>query len=121
MRTTSSKSRVALVLLGVLALVLKGSYGGPWAELVHSYAGNLSVSFAVYFLGTIAAASARVPRAAIALFALLVVESFEVTDGYGLMTNVYDPMDLVVNAAGVGAGMLVDHAIGRWALRRARN
>ena len=121
MRAVIPKGRVALVLLGVFALVLKRFYAGPWADLVHSYAGNLTISFAVYFLGTIAAASLRMPRAAVALFALLIVESFEVTDGYGVMANVYDPMDLVVNAAGVGVGMLVDHGISRWALRRARD
>ncbi len=119
MKAMDRKRRVALVLLAVGALVLEHSYGGPRAELVHSYAGNLTASFASYFLGAIAAASLRLPTAAAALFALLAVEGFEITNGFGVMTNVYDPLDLVVNAVGVGAGMLVDHATGRWALRHA--
>jgi hypothetical protein len=34
--------------------------------------------------------------------ALLVVELFEATNGFGVMTNVYDPADFVVNAVGAG-------------------
>ncbi len=120
MKAMGHRHQVALVLLAVAALVLEHSYGGPWAGLVHSYAGNFTASFASYFVGAIAAASLRLPTAAAALFALLAVEGFEITNGFGVMANVYDPLDLVVNAVGVGAGMLVDHAMGRRALRHAR-
>jgi hypothetical protein len=119
MKAASAKRHVALVVVAAGAFVLKRSYHGPWAALVRDYGGNLTVSFAVYFLGAIAAASVRLPKAAAVLGALVIVESFELTSGFGLMANVYDPMDLVVNAVGVGVGMLVDHGIGRWARPRA--
>ena len=36
----------------------------------------------------------------IAGIALLIVELFEITDGFGIMTNVYDPYDYLANAVG---------------------
>ncbi len=115
MKAASAKGYVALVVVAAGAFVLKRAYHGPWAALVRDYGGNLTVSFAVYFVAAIAAASVRLPKAAAAVGALLIVESFELTSGFGIMANVYDPMDLVVNAVGVGVGMLVDHGLSRWA------
>ena len=56
----------------------------------------------------------RGSRAA-AVFALLAAELFEATDGFGVMSNVYDPGDYVANAAGVLVAVAVDVAV-----RRAR-
>ena len=49
-KTTSKARNVSFVLLGVAALVLKRHYSGPFVEIIHSYTGNVSASFAVYFV-----------------------------------------------------------------------
>ncbi len=36
-----------------------------------------------------------------AALAVAVVELFEITNGFGVMSNVYDPIDLVANVMGV--------------------
>jgi hypothetical protein len=40
--------------------------------------------------------------------ALLVVQLFEATDGFGVMGNVYDRVDFVANTVGVGLALVVD-------------
>ena len=40
----------------------------------------------------------------------LILESFEVTNGFGTMLNVYGPVDLMANAAGGGIALAVDLA-----------
>lgn len=107
--TAGRTKRVVLVLLGVAGLVLKSSYQGPLAEVVHSYAGNVVASFAVYFLAAMEVSRWGAGRLAAATVALAIVEAFEVTDGFGVMSNVYDPVDLLANAAGVGAALAADH------------
>ena len=107
----SAKARnVAFVLLGVAGLVLKGQSSGPYRDVVHSYGGNVTASFAVYFLAT------RYPglsRALTAGLALAVVELFEALNGFGIMHNVYDPVDLWANAVGVALALTVDAVAGR--------
>jgi peptidoglycan/LPS O-acetylase OafA/YrhL len=98
----------AFVLLGVGGLLLKGIYAGPLEAAVHSWAGNVSVSFAVYFLGLIALGRRRHARLFAALLALAAVTAFEATDGFGVMTNVYDPLDYLANAVGIGLAIAVD-------------
>jgi hypothetical protein len=106
---TRLKARnVLLVLLGVAALVIKRHYSGPFVEIVHSYGGNASASFAVYFVIRIVTLEWRYGRLLTASIALLVVELFEATNGFGVMTNVYDPADFVANALGVGLALVVD-------------
>ena len=46
----------------------------------------------------------------IAGIALLIVELFELTDGFGIMTNVYDPLDYLANALGIGLAYGVEAA-----------
>jgi hypothetical protein len=84
---------------------------------VHSYGGNLTASFAFYFqVRSISAlrsppAAARLTSSPVAsaLIALLVAELFEATDGFfGIMTNVYDPLDYAANALGVALAVAVD-------------
>lgn len=40
---------VVFAVLGALVLLLKAVYGGPFEEAVYSWAGNVAVSFALYF------------------------------------------------------------------------
>jgi len=111
--TAETRRRVALVLLGVAAFLLKPAYHGPLAELVHAYGGNVTVSFALTLLATIAASRHGWGRLAAAGATLLVVEVFELTNGFGVMANVYDPVDLAANAAGGGAALAFDVLVER--------
>ncbi|HUT03462.1 MAG TPA: hypothetical protein VM163_06180 [bacterium] len=99
---------VVFALLGAAGLVLRRSYVGPLQQIVHSYGGNLSVSFALYFASVSATRRYRHPRLFAALITLAAVTSFEITDGFGVMANVYDAVDLLANGAGVGFAVLVD-------------
>lgn len=101
------KRNVFMVLAGVAGLLMKDWFSDSVSELAYSYVGNLAVSFAVYFLVSIAA-RARLNRVTLAVIALVVVESFELTNGFGMMTNVYDPFDYLANALGVALAYLVD-------------
>ena len=94
--------------------MLKPSYHGPGEDLFYSYAGNFSVSFALYFAAINWAQKYRYPRAVAAGVTLVAVEAFELTNGFGgAMANTYDPMDLVANAAGIGVALLVDVSTSR--------
>jgi hypothetical protein len=53
-----------------------------------------------------------------AIFALLIVELFEATNGFGVFTNVYDRFDFVANALGVALGVAVDVITSQVSLRR---
>jgi len=97
-----------LALLGATVLVFKSAYSGPLEQIVHSYAGNFAVTFALYFAAVSATYRFRRPRLLAALAALVVVTSFEIADGFGLMANVYDPLDLLANGAGVAFAVAVD-------------
>ncbi len=114
-RSTAPRSalRIALVLLGVAGLLAKRHYVGPLQDLVFSYGGNVAVSFAVYFLARASSPGARLGPAWAAGAALLAVEAFEITDGFGVMSNTYDPLDLVANAAGVAAAWALDRLVAR--------
>lgn len=110
---------VLFVLLGVVALVLKSSFVEPSAGIVHRWGGNLAVSFACYFLASIPPIRTRCRKLVAAASALLAVEAFEATNGFGFMSNVYDPIDFAVNALGVGLALMIDAALGRFTARRA--
>jgi hypothetical protein len=101
---------VLFVLLGVAGLLVKGHYDGAGAGLVHSYLGNLSASFATYFLARRLPWPSKPTTLLSAGLALAAVEAFEVTNGFGVMSNVYDPVDLLVNAAGIGLAVAIDAA-----------
>lgn len=98
---------VLMILAGVAGLVMKRWLAVYLGDLAYSYLGNLAVSFAVYFWVSIAA-PARLNRVMIAAMALAVVEVFEFTDGFRIMTNVYDPFDYLANALGVGLAYFID-------------
>ena len=99
---------IVLALLGAIALVLGSSYSGPFEAIIHSYAGNFAVTFALYFAAVSATHSLRRPRLIAALGALAAVTLFEITDGFGVLANVYDPFDMLANGVGVGFALAVD-------------
>lgn len=105
---------VGFALLGALVLMLNGAYIGPLAEIVHSYAGNVAVSFGLYFAAVSSTRNGDRPRLWASGAVLVAVTAFELTDGFGLMANVYDPLDLVANAAGIGLAVAMDAATARW-------
>ncbi len=113
MRTDRTGWNVLLVLVGVAALVLKPAYHGPLGQVVHDYGGNFAASFAVYFLSTILASRLGVGRLAAVAGAVVVVEAFELTDGFGVMANTYDPFDLLANAIGIVVALGVELATRR--------
>jgi hypothetical protein len=117
MRQAITVRNVALAIAGAAVLVFTSAYHGPLEDTVNAHAGNVAVSFAVYFAVINATSTYRRPRLIAAALTLLAVELFEVTDGFGVMANVYDPADLIANAAGVGLAVIVDLATGA-ALRR---
>jgi hypothetical protein len=108
---------VVFALLGAAILVLKPAYHGPGEVAVQSYAGNVAVSFALYFAAINATGRFRRPRLVAALAALVVVEAFEIFDGFGIMANVVDPVDLVANTVGIALAVAVDVLTAR-SLRR---
>ncbi len=101
------------VLVGAAGLVLKRHYAGPGEELVHSYGGNIAVSFALYFyfLFSLLPIPIMFKKPVAAGLALAVVELFEAFDGFGVMTNTYDPYDFVANALGVALALTVDSTL----------
>jgi hypothetical protein len=107
MNARLQKRNVLMVLAGVAGLLMKRWFSDSIGELAYSYVGNLTVSFAVYFLVLIAAGS-RLNRVTIAVVALLVVGIFEWTDGFGVMANVSDPFDYLADALGVALACSVD-------------
>lgn len=113
MQMSGRAQDVFFVLLGVGGLVLKGQYSGPADELVQSYGGNVAASFAVYFLAKRVTARSNLPHASSAALAFMAVQLFEVLDGFGLMKNVYDRLDLAANTAGIALAIALDIVVDR--------
>ena len=99
------------MLLGAVVLVLKRHYAGPFDEMVHSYAGNISVSFALYFVAIHLPLRNSHKRIVTAGLVLAAVELFEAFNGFGVMANVYDPFDFLANAVGVAFAWAVDASL----------
>ena len=118
MTKATTLRNVSFVLLGVIGLVLKSHYTGPFTDVVHSYLGNVAVSFAIYFLFLQQAGQWRVGKLPAAAAALVVVEAFEAFNGFGIMTNVYDTIDFLANAAGIGLAFALDITLDRFLTRR---
>jgi hypothetical protein len=72
----------------------------------------VAASFAVFFLVSFAA-SPRLNRIWIGVVALAIVEAFELTNGFGVMTNVYDPFDYLANILGITLAFFADLASAR--------
>lgn len=64
--------------------------------------------------------ASRFGKLSVAALALAVVELFEITGGFGVMTNVYDPVDLAANVVGVALALAADVAAGRLGPRWTR-
>ena len=107
---------VSFILLGVILLVLKQQYNGPYIEIVKSYLGNFSISFAVYFIVEFNDHLWKTNKVITAIIAVVVVSMFELTNGFGVMTNVYDKIDLLVNLAGVLLALVLDSLTARFTL-----
>jgi hypothetical protein len=105
---------IVMALLGAAVLVLKRHYAGPGGQFVGDYAGNIGVSFALYFAASSSTLEWAYPRISAAALTLTAVTLFEITNGFGVMANVYDPWDLAANAAGVGLAVVVDLATTRF-------
>jgi hypothetical protein len=96
------------VLLGTAGLVLKSWFSDCLPDFVLNYAGNLCVSFAVYFIVKLSSTKMGFNRVIIAITALLIVELFEATNGFGVMSNTYDRLDFIANALGITLAIVVD-------------
>ena len=99
---------VALALLGSLGLLVKHRLAGVGGTLVHDYAGNVAGSFAAFFVLRIAPLPGRFGIVLAAVLALAAAELFEATNGFGFMSNTYDPGDYVANVVGVGLALGVE-------------
>ena len=108
MNRTNLIWNITFVLLGVFGLIFTSKYVGPYYELVHSYAGNVTASFAVYFIVSLGTKEFRLNRLIVVVLALLVVDLFEATNGFGVMANTYDPFDFLANTVGVALAVGVD-------------
>jgi len=109
--TISNKQKarnVLFILLGISVLLLKQVYNGPGLEIVKSYSGNLSISFAVYFLICFSSDHWKQNKLITAIISLTIVELFEITNGFGIMKNVFDIFDLFVNLIGVISALVLD-------------
>ena len=102
---------VLFILLGVAGLLLKGHYSGPLEELVRAYLGNIAASFAVYFNANLVPLQSKHRGIVSACLALTAVESFEAFNGFGIMSNTYDPYDFVANLVGVLLAFMIDSLI----------
>lgn len=102
---------ILFILLGVTILVLKHNYNGPSSEIIKSYAGNLSISFAIYFLISFISDNWKKNKLITAGIALMIVTSFEVTNGFGIMENVFDAIDLFANLIGITSALILDQIL----------
>ena len=96
-----------VVFLGVLVLLAKSWFSDWLPEVIIAYAGNVSVSFAIYFIFRLGSSN-KLNKVICALLAMAVVGFFELTNGFGFMANVYDPMDLIADALGISLALLAD-------------
>lgn len=110
---------VFFILLGATAFLLKRHYSGPFVGAVSSWGGNVSVSLTLYFVVRMSIIGRRFGRLVTASIALLAVELFEATNGFGVMRNVYDRFDFVANAVGVGLALAFDTVASRIDARRS--
>lgn len=104
---------VSFTILAVVLFIMRRSYSGPLEDLVHAYAGNVLVSFALYFVFVNPPIQLRGKRVLAAVLVLVIVESFEAFNGFGFMANTYDSGDFIANAVGVGFALGLDTILSR--------
>ncbi len=97
----------------MVLLLIKRNYIGPYADLLYRHGSNFSVSFAVYFIAKLGFSTLPYPRIFSTIGSLLAVELFELTNGFGMMSNVYDPWDYLANALGIGLALGIDFLLYR--------
>ncbi len=95
-----------------LAYFSKSWFRNSIGNLAYAYLGNVSTSFAVFFLVSLGAVP-KLHRILIAVIALTIVEAFELTNGFGIITNVYDPFDYLANSLGIVLAYCADLASAR--------
>jgi len=116
----SALRNVLFVALAIALFLSKQRYSGPFQDLIHSYAGNVTVSFALYFVFLkLCMTSARYGRFIAAAAVLLCVESFEVFNGFGIMANTFDPFDMLANAVGAGCALGLDALLSQYHSRHS--
>jgi len=108
MSASQTRKAVGFVVLGAAAFVAKRAFVGPHWALITGYLGNVSVSFVLYFLALLAGVRIGRGRLFAVVGSLLAVEAFELADGFGVMSNTFDPWDLLANALGVAMAWSVD-------------
>jgi hypothetical protein len=87
---------------------LKGRIDNPF---VQSYGGNIAASFSAFFILKLPAVPPKYQVVFAVASALLATELFEATDGFGFMSNTYDPADYIANAAGVALAAVVSISV----------
>jgi len=80
----------------------------------------LSISFALYFILMNLRVQLRAKRVLTALLALVLAEAFEVFDGFGMLANTHDPVDLIANAVGIGCALGLDTMLSRKSSRHSK-
>ncbi len=108
MKQNSTIRNLLFITIAICAFLLKTQYNGPYKELFISYWGNFWISFAVYFIVGVSNKYWRTNDFVTATIAILIVELFELTDGFGVMENVYDPIDLIINIWGVALAITAE-------------
>lgn len=108
MKTSHIVRYLIFITLGVLVLLFKKYYSGPYAELFYCYGSNFSISFAIYFIARLGLRYLPSPKLLSVAGSLLVVELFELTNGLGVMSNVYDPWDYLANTLGITLAFGID-------------
>ena len=98
---------VVFVLLGVAGLLAKSWLSSDLPEFVFNYTGNIAVSYSVYFIVRLTT-EGRLHQILSAAVAMFIVGTFEFTDGFGVMANVYDPIDLLADVLGIVIAVSVD-------------
>jgi hypothetical protein len=106
---------ISFVLLGVLAPVMKGHLNNP---LIQSYGGNIAASFSGFYLLRLPLIPSKLQATSAAALALATTGLFEVTNGFGFMSNTYDPADYLANAIGVTLGDTMKPCSLRFAVAR---
>lgn len=99
---------LVFILLGVLVLVMKRHLAHLGGAIVRDYGGNVAASFAAFFVLKLPAIPSGFGLAIAAVSSLLVTELFEATNGFGFMSNTYDPGDYLANALGVSLALGVE-------------
>jgi hypothetical protein len=118
MNTTKRIRNLAFILFGVLVLIFKRYYSGPLEEHVYAYGSNISVSFAIYFIFLIGLEFLPQTRLLAVSGSLIIVELFELTSGFGFLSNTYDPMDYIANALGISLAIVADLLLDRPGLQK---